>query len=362
MSPEEVEAAARVLRSGRLVQAEEVRLFEQELAAWLGVKHAVAVSSGTAALHLALLALGVGPGVEVIVPDFTFPATGNVVFLAGAVPVLADVDPVTLCLTTEEVQRRITSRTRAVMPVHCFGYPAAVDAMQAACEEARVSLVEDAAGALGSRLGDRWCGTFGRAGCFSFHPRKALTTGEGGAVVSDDERLAELVRRYRNHGMVSQGGVTRFELAGFNYRLTEMAAAIGRAKIPRLDWTLRRKNEVAARYRELLSGVDEVALPPDAKGGRHSYQAYVVRLRGGVARDAVIRGLADRGVEANLGTYAMHAQPLYQHRLGCHDREYPNSWAAFHDTMAIPLYPELTDDQVVTVANALKEAIAGARA
>ena len=357
MSPEEIEAAARVLRSGQLTQGEEVRRFEAELASFLGVKHAVAVSSGTAALHLSLLALGVGPGVEVIIPDFTFPATGNVVFLTGAVPVLADVDEVTLTLTAAEISRRITSRTRVVMPVHLFGYPAAVREIAAAAEEARLSLLEDAAGALGSRVNGRFCGTFGRAGCFSFHPRKSLTTGEGGAVVTDDERLAELVRRYRNHGMVQRGSVTRFELAGLNYRMTEVAAAVGRVKIPRLPALLARRAELAGEYAQALAGLTEVTPPPSPEGGGHTYQAYVVRLAAEVPREELIAEMASRGVETVRGTYALHAEPLYQHRLGCRDRDYPASWAAARDTLALPFYPEMTREEVGAVVRALEESL-----
>jgi len=362
MTAEEVEAAARVLRSGRLVQGEEVRLFEEELAAYTGAAHAVMVNSGTAALHVALLALGVGPGVDVVVPDFTFPATGNAVFLTGAIPVLADVDPATLAVTAEELERRVTPRTRVVMPVHPFGLPADMKAINEMAEEARVSVLEDAAAALGSRIDDRSCGTFGRIGCFSFHPRKSLTTGEGGAIVTDDEKLAELARRYRNHGSVPEGRRLRFELAGLNYRMPEVAAAVGRVQLRRLPQDLERKRALVARYRDRLASVAEVRFPPEADGVYHSYQSLVLRLAPDVARDEVIDAMAAREVETTIGTYALHGQPLYRHRLGSREGDYAVSWAAYRDTLAVPLYPRMTEADVDRVADALKDAVAASRA
>lgn len=357
MGPAEVEAATRVLRSGRLVQGEEVRLFEQALGSWLGAPHAVAVNSGTAALHLALLALGVGPGIEVILPDFTFPATGNAVFLCGAVPVLADVDPDTWTLTAEELRRRITPRTRVVMQVHLFGYPALDPDFLAAAEEARLSVLEDAAGAIGSHLGGRLCGTVGRAGCYSFHARKSLATGEGGAVVTADERLAELTRRYRNHGQAFHEEGIRFELAGLNYRMMEVTAAIGRSLLGDLGRSLEGRARVAERYRSLLAGEPRVTLPAAPARGLHTYQAFVVRIAPPASRDRVVASMARRGVETTLGTYALHAQPLYRHRLGCREADYPVSWSLYRETLALPFYPELTDAELETVVSALRASL-----
>lgn len=357
MSGAEVDAAARVLRSGRLVQGEEVRLFEEALGAYLGIPHVVAVNSGTAALHLALLALGAGPGVEVIVPDYTFPATGNAVFLCGAVPVLADVDPRTWTLTADELRRRVTPRTRVVMQVDLFGYPALDPGFLSAAEEARVSVLEDAAGALGSHHAGRFCGTLGRAGCFSFHARKSLATGEGGAVVTGDERLAELVRRYRNHGQVFHEEGIRFELAGLNYRMMEMTAAVGRSLLGGFTRSLEGRSRVAARYRLLLAGEPRVTLPAEPPQGLHTYQAFVVRIDPSLKRDHVVGAMARRGIETTLGTYALHAQPLYQHRLGCREGEYPVSWALYRETLALPFYPGLTDGELDTVVSALRESL-----
>jgi perosamine synthetase len=338
---EELAAVAEVLESGQLTMGPRVDEFESELAAACEVEHAVAVSSGTAALHLSVLALGVGPGDEVIVPAYTFPATANVVAVTGARPVLADVDPETMNLTAEAVAAAVTERTRAVLVVHLFGRPAPWEELAAAVPEA-VALVEDAAGALGARRRGRACGGLGRLACLSFHPRKIVTTGEGGAVTTDDAEIADAIRRFRHHGIEPRGG---FEIRspGLNYRLPDILCAIGTTQMRRLERLLAERERLAAAYAERLAGV--VALPSADEGDRHGWQAYVVRVDG---RDEVLTRLEEAGIQAQIGTYALHHLAAYRDH-----GPFPGADAAYERALALPFHNRLAEDDLDRVAGVL---------
>ena len=341
----EAEAVAEVLESGQLTMGPKVAEFEAELARACGRPHAVAVSSGTAALHLAVLALRLEPGDEVIVPAYTFPATANVVALAGARPVLVDVDPPTMNLDVARVADAVTPRTRAVLAVHLFGRPLAWEELAAALPE-RVVVVEDAAGALGARRGDRPCGGLGRMGCLSFHPRKIVTTGEGGAVTTGDGELADAVRRLRHHGIEPHG---EFEIRrpGLNYRLSDILCAVGIPQVRRLDELLVARERVAAAYTERLTGVVET--PTAAAGDRHGWQAYVVRVD---RRDTVRAALAAAGVEPQIGTYALHRLAAYADQ-----GPFPGADEAFSRALALPFYGAMSDADVDRVVDALVRAL-----
>ena len=304
LGEEELAEIASVLESGQLTMGPKVAEFEGALARACGVGHAVAVSSGTAALHLAVLALGIGPGDEVIVPAYTFPATANVVALAGARPVLVDVDPDTMNALPEGVYEAVTPRTKAVLAVHLFGRPLDWEALQSAVPP-DVALLEDAAGALGARWQGMPCGGLGLLGCLSFHPRKIVTTGEGGAVTSSDDGIADAIRRMRHHGIEPDGA---FEIVspGTNYRLSDVLCALGLPQLHRLGELLRLRETIAAGYTERLAAVVET--PSAAEGDRHGWQAYVVRVD---RRDEVLAALRERGIEAQIGTYALHRLRAY---------------------------------------------------
>jgi dTDP-4-amino-4,6-dideoxygalactose transaminase len=337
----ELAAVAEVLESGQLTMGPRVERFEQLVAAACGTPHAVAVSSGTAALHVALLALGIGPGDEVIVPAYTFPATANAVELCGGRAVLVDVDPDTFDTTPELVAAAVTPRTRAVLAVHLFGRPLDWDGLAAAVPG--VPLVEDAAGALGARFRDRPCGSLGLLGCLSFHPRKIVTTGEGGAVTTADAGLADAVRRLRHHGIAT---AAPFEIAapGFNYRLADVLCALGIPQLERLEELYAARARVAAGYAERLDGA--VGLPAAADGDRHGWQAYVVRLE---RRDEALGALRAAGIEAQIGTYALH-------RLGAYRDQgpFPGADAAYERALALPLHGSLTDADLDRVADAVR--------
>jgi perosamine synthetase len=338
VGPEELAEIAAVLESGQLTMGPKVEELEELLAAACGVEHAVAVSSGTAALHLAVLALGLGEGDEVLVPAYTFPATANVVALSGAKPVLVDVDPDTFNVDPYQVRGRVSKRTRAILAVHLFGRPAPLE------ELPDLPVIEDAAGALGARRRGRACGGLGLAGCLSFHPRKIVTTGEGGAVTTRDEDLADRVRSLRHHGIEPRG---EFDIArpGLNYRLSDVLCALGIPQLRRLDELLAARARLAAAYTERLAAIG-VETPSAGAGDSHGWQAYVVQLD---RRDEALQALRGDGIEAQIGTYALHLLSAYRDQ-----GEFPGARRAFERALALPFHSRLTDDDLDRVAAALK--------
>jgi perosamine synthetase len=340
----EAAAVAEVLESGLLTMGPKVADFESELVRVCERPHAVAVSSGTAALHLAVLALGIGEGDEVLVPAFTFPATANVVALAGARPVLVDVDPETMNLDPARVGAAVTRRTRAVLAVHLFGRPLDWAALMDVVPPP-VTLIEDAAGALGARHRGRPCGGLGPAGCLSFHPRKVVTTGEGGAVVCADDELADSVRRLRHHGIEPRGDFD-VRLPGFNYRLADILCAVGIPQLRRLDELLTTRRSIAKAYAERLEGI--VELPAADDGDTHGWQAYVVRLD---RRDEVLRALREQGVEAQIGTYAVHRLSAYRDQ-----GPFPGADACFERALALPLHSQLDESDLDRIAEVIRSA------
>jgi len=358
ISPAAIAAVVEVLQSGQLVYGAQGQAFEAELAAYLGSPHAVLVSSGTAALHLALMALDLGPGDAVLVPEFTFPATANVVQQLGARVVLVDVDPATYTLDLAALERQLHSwagpeRLRAVMPVHEFGAPVAMEVLLALAKRYKLQVIEDAACALGADYQGRRLGTWGQLGCFSFHPRKTLTTGEGGLICTTDVALAERLRALRSHGMVRAGGQVRFDEPGLNYRLTDLQAVLGRHQLPCLDGWIARRRDLAALYRRELASLEAhglLRLPLDQPG--HSYQTFMVVLAPHIDRPAVIEQLAARGIEANLGAQSLSTLGLYGPA--------PAMQAGpllYRQGLAIPLHESLQDDQVLQVCAALQAAL-----
>jgi dTDP-4-amino-4,6-dideoxygalactose transaminase len=333
---DEAAAVAEVLETGQLTMGPKVAELEAALAEACGVEHAVAVSSGTAALHLAVLGLGIGPGDEVIVPAYTFPSTANVVALAGATPVLADVDPETFNLDPARVT--VGPRTRAIVPVHLFGRPARLE------ELPDLTVLEDAAGALGARRGGRPCGGLGDAGCLSFHPRKIVTTGEGGAVTTNDADLAERVRSYRHHGWSPSDRYDDMPGGAFNYRLADILCAVGIPQVRRLEELLAARERIAAGYAERLAGLP-VRLPSADEGDRHGWQAYVIQL---ARRDEALAALRAQEIQCQIGTYALHRLSAYRDQGA-----FPGADACYERALALPLHSRLTDSDLDRVAEAL---------
>jgi perosamine synthetase len=339
---EELAEIREVLESGQLTMGPKVAEFESLLADAVRVEHAVAVSSGTAALHLAVLALGLGPGDEVLVPAYTFPATGNVVALCGATPVLVDVDPVTMNMDPEDAARRVTPKTKAVLAVHLFGRPAPLE------DYPDLPLIEDAAGALGAARGGRPCGSLGAVGCFSFHPRKIVTTGEGGAVSTNDASLAEAVRSLRHHGWSPSDRYADLPRPAFNYRLSDVLCALGIPQLRRLDDLHAAYARIAAGYAERLAHLD-VVVPATDPGDRHGWQAYVIQVD---RRDEVMAALRAQGIQCQIGTYALHRLGAYAGRGA-----FPGADAAFERALALPLHPRLAEAELDRVAGALDKLV-----
>jgi len=341
-------AAARVLDGSQFVLGGEGQALEAALAARHGVRHGVGVASGTDALRLALLALGVGPGDEVLTPAFSFVASATTIVMTGAAPVFVDIDPETYALDVAAAERALTPRARAIVPVHLYGHPAPMDRVQAFARAHGLAVVEDAAQAVGAVWAGRPVGGWGDAACLSFYPTKNLgACGDAGMVLTDREDVAERVRRLRHHGDVAR---YRHDELGYSSRLDELQAALLSVKLRRLDaWTERRRR-IAARYRDLLGGVG-LGLPVERPGARHVYHLFTVRH---AQRDALQKALADRGV----GTAVHYPLPVPGQRVfgGRGEREYPEAWRAAREVLSIPSFAELTDDEVERVAAAVRQA------
>lgn len=344
----EIEAVVEVLRSSRLSLGPRLEAFEAAAAATAGVRHAVAVSSGTAGLHAALVALGVGPGDEVITPAFSFVASANAIEHCGARTVLVDVDERRLAADPDAVAAAVTPRTRAVLPVHVFGVAAPMDAYRAIAERRGLRVIEDACEAIGGRLDGRPLGGLGDVGVFAFYPNKQVTTGEGGALVTDDDGLASRLRRLRNHGR-DPDDPTGFRELGWNYRLPEIACALGAVQLGRLPRLLERRAAVAARYARLLGGRDDLELPP---ADTASWFVYVVRVAA-ERRDEVVAGLTAEGIGCGRYFPPIHLLPHYRARYGHAPGEFPVTEAVAASTVALPFSSRLADHQVDRVAETL---------
>jgi perosamine synthetase len=365
LGPEEAEAVCEVLDSGWVAQGPRVAAFEAAVARTLGAAHGVATTSCTTALHLALHALGIGAGDEVVVPSLSFIATTNAPRYVGARPVFADVDLETQNLTAETVERVLGPATRAVIVVHQAGMPADLDAIQAVCEPRGVTVIEDAACAIGSTYRGRPIGG-GNLVALSFHPRKIVTTGEGGMLLTGDAALAAQLRRLREHGMAVSAHdrhasatvvVEQYEELGFNYRMTDLQAAVGLVQLARLDAIVAERRALADAYREILEDVPGLVLPRDPAYGTTNFQSYVVRLEDDlpVERDAVMQGLLDQGISTRRGIMAAHLEPACR---GLRTRALPVTERLTRRSLILPLFHGMTRAQIERVAEALASALA----
>jgi dTDP-4-amino-4,6-dideoxygalactose transaminase len=343
------EAFARVLRNTSFVQGPEVKAFEEAFASYLGVAHCVAVNSGTSALHLALLALGIGPGDEVITVAHTFIATSEAISAVGARPVFVDVDPVTYTMDPVQAEKAITPRTRALLPVHLYGNPVDMDALLAIARRHNLALVEDACQAHGAQYKGRMAGSLGTAGCFSFYPSKNLgSCGEGGAMVTNDDKLAQKVRMLREHG-----SVVKYEHAfpGYNFRMEGIQGAVLAAKLKHLDGWNDQRRALAKRYQDRLAG-QTVILPKETANARHVYHLYVIQAED---REALRQQLGQRGIETGLHyPIPLHLQEAYA-SLGYRPGDLPVTERLTQHILSLPMYPEMSLEAVDYVASAILE-------
>jgi dTDP-4-amino-4,6-dideoxygalactose transaminase len=347
---EDIEAVARVLRSGMLVQGEQVAALEKRFAEYTGASHAIAVANGTASLHLALVALGVGPGDEVIVPAFSYVATANVVELVGASCVFVDIDRATFNIDVSKIEEAVTPRTKAIIPVHEFGLSCDLEMVVEIARKHNLAVVEDAACALGAFHQGRHVGTFGEIGSFSLHPRKAITSGEGGVITTNDPELARKLRILRNHGIEMQNQKMEFVEAGFNYRLTEMQAALVLSQFGRFEEILEEKQILAKAYFDGLQGLKQIELPVIPAGKTHSWQTFHVVVADSSDRDAVISELRENGVGSNYGAQCIPAQQYYQGKYSLASESlFPNASRAYRQGLALPLYAGLSGEDVARI-------------
>ncbi len=368
MDEREAEAARRVILSGWITQGPEVAAFEREFAAFVGAPHACAVSNCTAALHLALLAVGVGPGDEVITVSHSFIATANAVRYCGAEPVFVDIDPGTFNIDPAQIEAAVTARTRAILCVHQMGMPCDLEKIIEIARRHSLPVVEDAACAVGSEI--RWNGTWERIGkphgdiaCFSFHPRKVMSTGDGGMITTANADWDAKFRLLRQHGMSVPDTVRHgsrevifesYPILGYNYRMTDIQAAVGREQLKRLPDVVQARRRLAQRYRDLLSDIPGLGLPVEPDYARTNWQSFCVRLPAHCDQRTVMQRLLDQGIATRRGIMCSHREPAYGASAPRHPL--PHSEAAQDRCIILPLYPQMTAEEQARVAVALREA------
>ena len=351
MGEEEKAAVMAVLESGQLAQGPVVEAFEREFARWCGVEHAVAVNSGTAALHLVMLAHGIKEGDEVITSPFTFVASANAALFAGARPVFVDIEPLTFCLDPERVEAAITPRTRAIMPVDLYGHPAAIPELREIADRHGLLLIEDACQAHGAAIGDRRAGALGVSATFSFYPTKNMTTAEGGMVTTDDAGVARQVSVLRQHGASER---YHHDVLGYNFRMTEIAAAIGRAQLAKLDRFNERRRRNASVLDEGLAGIAGFVTPRERHGYRHVYHQYTVRIARD--RDGFQRRLRELGIGSAVHyELPVHRQPLYL-SLGYGNVSMPEADRAAAEVLSLPVHPALSDADLDRIVESVRQA------
>lgn len=376
---DELEMIANALKSGWVVQGPNVCHFETAFAQFCGIQHAVATTSCTTALHLGLIALGVQPGDEIILPSFTYIATANAVEYCGAKPVFCDIDLATFTLDPQDITHRITEKTKGIIPVSLFGYPLDYSWLSQMAEEHDLWILEDAACALGANRNHKHAGTESHAAAFSFHPRKAITTGEGGMLVTNNDDIVQKVRCLRDHGAsksdhqrhIENGGslLPDFDVLGYNYRMTDIQGAMGCAQIKKAPRILEQRRQFAELYNNQLASFDWICTPEINHGTNHAYQSYVVLLSNpqttlptldnletlNIKRNRLFQQLESIGISVRQGTHAVHTLGYYRNKYNLQETDYPQSLLADRLSLTLPLFYDMELDDVLYVVERLKE-------
>lgn len=356
ITDDDISCVVKVLKSGMLVQGENVLALEKSFTNYHNNKHAIAVSNGTATMHLALLALGIGPNDEVIVPAFSYVATANVVELVGATCVFVDIDLQTFTIDTTKIENVITSKTKVIIPVHEFGLAADMEAIIKIAEKHNLIILEDAACALGAKQNGKSAGTFGMFGSFSLHPRKSITSGEGGILLTDNDEMNKKIRQLRNHGVEMIDGVMEFAEAGLNYRMTDFQGALVNNQMQRLDITLAKKQQLAEVYFEEIKNPN-LSLPTVPKDRNHTWQTFHVIMGSSKNQKESLAFLKKNNIGANYGAQCIPAMKYYINKYGIVSKnEFPNAYISYTQGIALPLYEKLTKEnikQIATAANLL---------
>ncbi|MEO7923965.1 MAG: DegT/DnrJ/EryC1/StrS family aminotransferase [Chitinophagaceae bacterium] len=355
ITEKDIEAVAAVLRTGMLIQGVNTLAFEKAIGDYTGTKEVIAVSNGTATLHLALKVMGVGPGDEVIVPALSYVATANVVELVGATPVFVDIDLATFNINTSLIEAAITPRTKAIIPVHEFGLACDIETVCRIAAKHQLHVIEDAACALGAVQNSKPAGSFGILGSFSLHPRKSITSGEGGFLVTNDAAIATKLRQLRNHGIEMKEGVMHFPEAGFNYRITDFQAALALSQFQRIANILPYKQRLAEIYFNEIKN-PRITLPVVPSGHNHTWQTFHVLLADDMDQQKIIQQLKEKNIGTNYGAQCIPAQEYYQHKYGHNSPvTLPQAYRAYKKGLAIPLYERLSEQQILYISQIINQ-------
>ncbi len=356
ITDEDKKAILEVLAAPFLSLGPKLPEFERVMANYAGRKYAVAVNSGTSALHLAVKALGIKEGDEVITTPFSFIASANCILYEGAKPVFVDIEEDTFNIDPQKIESAITERTKAILPVDVFGYPCRWDEIISIAQRYDLRIIEDSCEALGSEYKGRRCGSFGDISAFAFYPNKQITTGEGGVLLTDNEEIYELCKSWRNQGRGESDEWLTFERLGYNYRIDEMSCALGISQMKRIEEILKRRKEVAGYYKELLGDVEEIQLPKELPyPGKVSFFVYVIRIK---KRDEVMRKLQERGIQCRPYFYPpIHLQPFYKNSFGYKEGDFPIAEKVSREALAIPFYTEMTFEEAKIVSDTIREAL-----
>ena len=357
ITEKEIEAVCGVLRSPNLSLGPKLVEFEEAFARYIGMSRAVAVNSGTSGLFLCMLAMGIGPGDEVITTPFTFIATSNCILMVGAKPVFVDIDPMSLNIDPAKIESKITDKTKAVMPVEVFGSPAGFDKICRIAQKHNLVVIEDSCEALGSALNGKKAGTFGAMSTFAFYPNKQITTGEGGVILTNDDDLADMCVSLRNQGRVAQGGWLSHQRLGYNYRLSDINCALGIVQLSRIDEIKAKRKQVAKWYQEMLADESRIIVPTEPAGCDMSWFVFVVRLAEGFTleqRDRVLEKMKADGIQVSNYFPPVHLQPFMVEQFGYKQGDFEITESVCESTIALPFYNNLTKGQVAIVCKKLK--------
>ncbi len=359
INEDDIKAVVEVLKTPNLSLGPKIPEFEEKLAKYIGRKYGIAVNSGTSGLFLCLKALGIGKGDEVITTPFTFIATTNSILMVDAKPVFVDIDPVSLNIDPKKIEAKITSKTKAIMPVAVFGSPVGLDAVWKIAQKHKLPVIEDSCEALGSEINGKKVGNFGTLSNFAFYPNKQMTTGEGGMILTDDEKLADICRSLRNQGRGKGGGWLAHERMGYNFRMCDINAALGISQLGKIEQFVQKRQRVADWYWEILVGEDRIIVPKSPDKCRMSWFVFVIRLKEPYVskRNAILTAMLTEGIQVSNYFPPVTLQPFMVEKFGCKDGDFPISDGVCKCTIALPFHNNLTKDEAALVCKTLKKCI-----